>query len=102
MKSKHKTLFLTPEAQSDIVDILNYTIETWGEEQAVKYSDKLRTGFELLLENPLLGMQRDDIIPGNRIWRIEKHFAIYRLEESQISIIRVLHVNRDIQKYFEE
>ena len=96
MRSKPDTLFLTPEAKSDITDILNYTIETWGLEQAEMYADKLYKGFQLLLENPLLGRQRDDIIPGYRIWRIEKHLAIYRPAQRQVSVIRVLHVNRDI------
>ena len=69
-------------------------------EQAKVYSDSLYKGCKLLLENPLLGRQRDDIIPGYRIWRIEKYFAIYRLEHKQISVIRVLHVNRDIVNQF--
>ena len=69
-------------------------------EQAKVYADRLYKGFKLLLENPLLGRQRDDIIPGYRIWSIEKHFAIYRLEHKQISVIRVLHVNRDIVNQF--
>ena len=100
MKSKPDTLFLTPEAKSDITDILNYTIETWGVRQAKVYADRLYKGFKLLLENPLLGRQRDDIIPGYRIWSIEKHFAIYRLEHKQVAVIRVLHVNRDIVNQF--
>lgn len=65
MKSKPDTLFLTPEAKSDITDILNYTIATWGVEQAKVYADRLYKGFKLLLENPLLGRQRDDIIFPN-------------------------------------
>ena len=69
-------------------------------EQAKVYADRLYKGFKLLLENPLLGRQRDDIIPGYRIWRIEKHFAIYRLEHKQVAAIRVLHVNRDIVNQF--
>ena len=69
-------------------------------EQAKVYAGRLYKGFKLLLENPLLGRRRDDIIPGYRIWRIEKNFAIYRLERKQISVIRVLHVNRDIVNQF--
>ena len=75
MKSKPDTLFLTPEAKSDITDILNHTIETWGVEQAKVYADRLYKGFKLLLENPLLGRQRDDIIfpnvpaPAQEAWR---------------------------------
>ena len=56
----------------------------------------LYKGFQLLLENPLLGRQFDDITPGYRIWRLEKHLAIYRPAQWQVFVIRVLHVNRDI------
>ena len=45
MRSKPDTLFLTPEAKSDITDILNYTIETWGVEQAKVYAEKLHGNF---------------------------------------------------------
>lgn len=75
MRSKPDTLFLTSKAKSDITDILNYTIEIWGLEQAEVYADRLYKGCKLLLENSLLGRQRDDIIPGYRIWRIEKKFC---------------------------
>ena len=40
MKSKPDTLFLTPKAKSDIINILNYTIEAWGVEQAKIYAEK--------------------------------------------------------------
>lgn len=72
MRSKPDTLFLTSEAKSDITEILNYTIENWEVEQTKVYADRLYKGCKLLLENPLLGRQRDGITPGYRIWRIEK------------------------------
>lgn len=28
---------LTPSAKSDLIEIWNYTVETWGEKQAEKY-----------------------------------------------------------------
>ncbi len=100
MKSKVKQLFITSEAREDIKHILVYTAKEWGREQVPIYRDRFYSGFELLLDNPLLGMSRDDIFTGYRILRIEKHFAIYIVELEQISIIRVLHINRDILNQF--
>ena len=100
MTSGASALFLTPEAQSDITDILNYTIDIWGEKQAEIYADLLYKGMSLLCESPYLGKERDDILPGYRIWRVEQHFAIYKVETGLISVIRVLHVNRDIVNRF--
>ncbi len=101
MKSKPDKLFLTPEAESDILDILSYTIERWGAPQAEAYLGKLYAGFEMLIDNPLVGVSRDDILPGYRSLRIEKHFALYVPQDRRISVIRVLHVNRDIKGVFE-
>jgi toxin ParE1/3/4 len=101
MKSKDRELFLTREAQSDITGILNYTLETWGAAQAAIYAGKFDEGLSLLLENPLLGRQRNDILPGDRVWRIERHFAIYSLQDERVSIIRVLHVSCDVEDHLE-
>lgn len=32
---------LTPSAKSDLIEIWNYTIETWGEKQAEKYLQEI-------------------------------------------------------------
>jgi toxin ParE1/3/4 len=95
MTSRTRRIFLTPEARDDIKHILAYTDREWGRAQVSVYRDRLWEGFEFLLDNPFAGTRRDDILPGYRIWRIEKHFAIYKVEETRIAVIRVLHVHRD-------
>jgi plasmid stabilization system protein ParE len=39
---------LTPEADSDVLEIARYTIKTWGEQQAERYEAKLRRCFEAI------------------------------------------------------
>ena len=35
---------LTPSAKSDLIEIWNYTVEIWGEKQAEKYLQEIRSG----------------------------------------------------------
>ena len=46
---------LSKRAASDIEDILRYTIENFGLEQADEYATGLYHSFDLLLDNPRLG-----------------------------------------------
>lgn len=57
MKSKPDTLFLTPEAKSDITDILNYAIEAWGVEQAKAkvYADRLYKRLQIVIGKSAVG-----------------------------------------------
>lgn len=72
-------LELTLEAQDDLRDIIQYTLETWDETQALVYRDKLVTALEILCDNPCLGHSRSDILPGYRAYPVGEHVLIYWL-----------------------
>lgn len=48
----HYKLELTTEALDDFTDIIQYTIEVWGEKQALLYKDKIDNGFQIIIANP--------------------------------------------------
>jgi len=100
MKSNLK-LSLTYEAESDLRDVLHYTIATWGHEQAITYKIKLDEGFRIIQENPYIGHERSDILKDYRVLTIEKHHIIYWPTDQLITVIRILHVNRDISRHVE-
>lgn len=97
MSGPNPRLELTHEAQDDFRDIIFYTIETWGEDQALVYQTKLENCFQMIQNNPHIGHQRDDIFPSYRVLSIEKHLIIYWPTQAFIKVIRILHMNRDIQ-----
>ena len=60
MKSNHGnpecSLIVSPEAQSDIDDILQYTISEWGQNQAEKYKERRKTMAMILLASSSLSV----------------------------------------------
>jgi toxin ParE1/3/4 len=93
-------LALARQAERDIRDILQYTLETWGEEQMERYAADLEAGIERLRENPGLGRRREDLYAGCRYYRVKEHSIFYSANEQILSIARVLHVRMDARRHF--
>ena len=87
---------LSSEADRDIVDIYNYTAQKFGFKQAITYVAKFDESFELLLDNPELGVSRKEIRVGLRCLVHVNHVIFYRVMVDRIRIVRVLHSRRDI------
>ena len=90
---------LTPEADADIKDIINYTMDNWGKTQANKYVDGLEKLAGDLAENPTLGGKRDNLIEGLLSFPYISHVIDYTAHENGIVIIRVLHQSMDAQQH---
>jgi len=86
-----RTYRLGERAEFDLAAILDYTVDTWGEEQAVKYFAKLTPCFELLTVTPYLGRACDALSPGLRRIEEGKHVVFYRVADDDIRISRILH-----------
>jgi toxin ParE1/3/4 len=52
---------LTPDAQTDLIEIRRFTVKQWGTAQAQKYLLELRQTIRLLAETPSLGKSRPDV-----------------------------------------
>lgn len=78
-------------AESDLQAILDYTVDTWGGEQAGIYLDGLVDCFNRIAKTPLLGRGCDELRPGMRRIECNKHVVFYRQTKAGIRIIRVLH-----------
>lgn len=93
------TLDLTWEAQDDLRDIIQYTLETWGEAQALAYREKMVTGLEALRRNPRIGRLREDILPNYRIYSVGEHIVIYWLTSGAVIVTRILHGRMDPNRH---
>ncbi len=89
---------LTPSAKSDLIEIWNYTVETWGEKQAEKYLQDIENKLNQLAANPELGKRRPEISPGYYSFPAQKHIIFYLNSVSHIDIIGILHGKMDINK----
>jgi toxin ParE1/3/4 len=81
----------TARAEADLTRIAEYTLETWGETQKLRYVRALRELCRQLAENPMLGRACDDIRPGLRRMKEGRHVIFYRATENGIAVSRILH-----------
>lgn len=65
-------------AETDLLDIGAYTLQTWGEAQAIRYIDDLEACCQMLADNPALGRECDDIRRGLRRMEHGRHVVFYR------------------------
>lgn len=86
-----KTYRLGPKGTSDLAEIFDYTVDTWGEQQAEKYIEELAACFQLLADSPGLGRACDLISPGIRRFEQGKHVIFYKPERDGIIVSRILH-----------
>ena|SRR5687767_10382048 len=94
MRSSRKLEF-TEEAEADFRSLLQYTRATWGVEQQDLYGDRVMSAIHELLAYPQLGSGRNDLAPCLRNLRAGEHVVFYRVYESSIRIVRILHAKMD-------
>ena len=89
----------TEEAEHDLEEITNYTLQQWDVVQTLAYLDGLEAGSQLLADNPGLGANRDMISEGLFSFPYESHILYYLRESHGITIVRVLHQRMDPVKH---
>jgi len=83
-------------AREDLEAIWPYTFEQRGIKQAQRYLEAMLTCFEDLAENPQLGRERGDVKPGYRSFPQGRHVVFYKIGESTIEIIGIVHQSADV------
>jgi toxin ParE1/3/4 len=98
-------------AETDIQDIVSWTVAQFGAKQARIYLETLTTAIAMLAGGPkALGVQvRDDIAPGlftlhvTRLGRKGRHFVIFRVSHDRkhrvIDVLRILHDSMDLPRH---
>ena len=99
LKSNHDnpkySLIVAPEAQTDIVGILQYTLESWGQSQADKYQRIIDEEFSAIRTNPGIGHSRLDVPQRYKARQAGQHVIIFRVEAETIYVVRILHGSMD-------
>ncbi len=88
-----------PLAEEDLIGIWIYGCKTWGASQADAYVDSIENTLNSLIHSPKKHRIRTNFNPPIRICPSISHMIIYTLEESSITIIRVLHKSRDVKQH---
>ncbi len=87
-------------AEDDLESIWIYSFKKHGEHQADKYHDRLIKGFDLLAQNPVLGISCDQIRKGYWFFQFDHHVVYYTVGEPILTVIRVLHERMKPTEHF--
>jgi toxin ParE1/3/4 len=85
-------------AEQDINAILDYSYESFGEKATEHYFAELKKCFELLSENPFIGINSDSWRKGYFRHPHKSHVIFYKLKTDGIYIVRILHKSVDSKR----
>ncbi len=90
---------VAPEAEADLDDIWCYIARKSGSlEIADRFTEFLSDRFYLLANHPYIGRRRDEELrPGLRSFPVRDYVILYRIEDEDVLILRVLRGSRDIK-----
>lgn len=82
---------LSSAAQTDLINIGQYTVQKWDGNQAKKYLAEIRQVLLMLCEMPKVGKHRPDVKEGVYSFTHESHTIYYMLTSSELIVIGILH-----------
>lgn len=89
---------LSPLAEADMEDIWLYTFQNWSVEQADRYHAALVAAFEGLASGLKSG-RAVDIRERYFRYAVGSHCVFYRLSDSSLDVVRVLHQKMDANRH---
>ena len=90
---------LSPQAQASLKEIRAYTLKQFGKQQTMVYLKKLRNQMKALAIPPAMGKERPEIKVGYYCSFIGSHTIYYRLSDTHIDIIDVLHQSMEPMRH---
>ncbi|MBV1914699.1 MAG: type II toxin-antitoxin system RelE/ParE family toxin [Pseudomonadales bacterium] len=92
-------LVIAPAAKLDLSDIYQYGLRRWGKARSEMYLTIIKDQFWALIDQPLIGVERPELLAGIRSLPIQSHTLFYRVASNRIDIIRILHGRQDPQRH---
>ncbi|MEM8778783.1 MAG: type II toxin-antitoxin system RelE/ParE family toxin [Cyanobacteria bacterium P01_G01_bin.49] len=100
-------IFITPKASQDLEAISDYIAQN-NPDAALRFFDATRQTIAKLAQNPYLGGAyplSNSRLAGLRKWKVkgfDKYLIFYLIEVELLTIIRIIHVSRDIPTILNE
>lgn len=92
-------LVIAGDARKDLSDIWDY-IAVGSVEAADALYDEFLRQFELFVSMPDMGKRQDELSVNLRSFPVRRYLVFYRVENDELTIVRVLHGARDIPMAF--
>lgn len=90
---------LSPQAQSNLKDIRAYTLKHFGKQQTTTYLKMLQKHMKDLAASPTRGKERDELKAGYYSSFIGSHTIYYRIADTHIEVIDVLHQSMEPMRH---
>lgn len=90
------------KAESDLAQIIDYTLNKWGAIQSDAYINGLEILVQQLAENPAMGLSNIQGVAELFVFPYKGHTLYYLKKEYGISIVRVLHQSMLPEKYLDD
>ncbi len=95
--------YLSEKAKGQLAEIIEHTIDKYGEEQALKYRRQLEEAFSQIVRRPDLGKARGNCSEEVLSRKQGVHYIFYREDENEnIKISEIVHERRNLENYFDE
>lgn len=89
---------LTPQAQSDLLEITDYILDHGGVDRAEAVIGVIREAIEKVVETPGIGHTREDLTnEAVRFWTVYKYYVVYRPESNPLEVVAIISGWRDVQ-----
>ncbi len=95
-----KNYALSNKAKADLIDIWDYTESRWGEQQADKYYRDIFRTISLLAAGHRQG-RISKARQGYLKYAVGKHHVYFRVSDTGIDVIRILHQSMSVERNFD-
>jgi len=92
-------LIISDQAAADLEEIWQH-IGIDNPSVADKFVEGIYEKCLLVKENPEIGRNRDELLPGIRCLSVKKYLIFYRIKSNAVQIVRILIGYRDIDSIF--
>ena len=86
-----------PKAETDLLEIWLYIAQD-SPRAADHLLDRIEIQCRLLADNPRLGRARLELAPDARAWVVGRYLVLYRAQDDEIEVVRVVHAAREIER----
>ncbi len=90
--------YLSSKADSDIDDIVDYTLEVWGEAQTYDYVTELIHTLQYLASEPEIGRSAAEFAAPLKKYNFKAHTIFYEPTKKGIFIVRILGQRQDFER----
>ncbi|WP_293697864.1 MULTISPECIES: type II toxin-antitoxin system RelE/ParE family toxin [unclassified Sphingopyxis] len=93
---------LRPRAKADLLNVADYTKTEHGEKQAKQYVEDIRRQIDSAARFPGIGSNVFGLPDAYRKMRSGSHRIIYRYNETELLVVRILHEREDVPDEIED